>query len=206
LETAKTNPMWKTMEEQGSTKRLMEAEMISGQLEGQLLQLLVRLMKAKTALDIGTFTGYSALALAEALPQDGRLVTLEREQSAASIAVSNWAGSPHSGKITSQVGDASSLLAALAAKKDAFDLVFLDVDKPGYLAIYQQLMETELLKVNGLLVVDNTMYKGEELLGRGLSENGEGVLALNKALLADERVSQVMLPIRDGLTLVYRLR
>ena len=179
--------------------------MISGQLEGQLLQLLVRYGQAKAALDIGTFTGYSALALAEALPQDGRLVTLEREQTAASIAVSNWAGSPHSGKIASQVGDASNLLAALAAK-ESFDFVFLDVDKPGYLAIYQQLMETGLLKVNGLLVVDNTMYKGEELLGRGLSENGEGVLALNNALLADERVSQVLLPIRDGLTLVHRLR
>ena len=146
-------------------------------MEGQLLQFLARCGKAKTALDIGTFTGSSALALPEALPQDGRLVTLEREQTAASIAVSNWAGSPHSGKATSQVGDASNLLAALAAKKEAFDLVFLDVDKPGYLTIYQQLTETGLLKVNGVHVVDNTMYKGEELLGKGLSENGEGVLA-----------------------------
>merc|ERR1712176_900513 len=131
--------------------------------------------------------------LAGALPQDGRVVTLEREQSAAS----NWAGSPHSGKITSQMGDASTLLTALAAKKEAFDLVFLDLDKPNYLGIYQQLMETGLLKVNGLLVVDNTMYKGEELLGGELSENGKGAQALNKALLADERISQVMLPIRD---------
>ena len=141
--------------------------MISGQSEGQLLQVsFARCGKAKTALDIGTLPAlHSALALPEALPQDGRLVTLEREQTAASIAVSNWAGSPHSGKTTSQVGDASNLLAALAAKKEAFDLVFLDVDKPGYLAIYQQLMDMKSLKVNSLLVVDNTMYKGKELLG-----------------------------------------
>jgi len=206
VETAKTNPMWKTLEKQGATQRLMEAEMISGQLEGQLLQFLVRFGKVSKALDIGTFTGYSALALAEVLPQDGQVVTLEREQDAARIAASNWAGSPHAGKILSQVGEASELLAALATKKEAFDLVFLDVDKPGYLAIYQQLMETGLLKVNGLLVIDNTMYKGEELLGGDLSENGKGAQALNKALLADERVSQIMLPLRDGVSLVHRLR
>jgi len=206
LETAKTNPMWKTLEKQGATQRLMEAEMISGQLEGQLLQFLVRFGNVSKALDIGTFTGYSALALAEVLPQDGQVVTLEREQDAARIAASNWAGSPHAGKILSQVGEASELLAALATKKEAFDLVFLDVDKPGYLAIYQQLMETGLLKVNGLLVIDNTMYKGEELLGGDLSENGKGAQALNKALLADERVSQIMLPLRDGVSLVHRLR
>merc|ERR1719454_307107 len=102
LETAKTNPMWKTMAERAGTSRLMEAEMMSGQLEGQLLQFLVRFGRVTTALDIGTFTGYSALALAEALPENGRVVTLEREADAARIAASNWAGSPHAAKISSQ--------------------------------------------------------------------------------------------------------
>jgi len=206
LETAKTNPMWHTLEAQGATKRLMEAEMISGQLEGQLLQFLVRFGHVTTALDIGTFTGYSALALAEALPEKGRLVTLEREADAARIAASNWASSPHKAKIVPKLGEASDLLADLAAQKETFDLIFLDVDKPGYLPIYQHLMDTGLLKVGGLLVVDNTMYKGEELLDEELSENGKGARALNQALLADDRVSQVMLPIRDGVSLVHRVR
>merc|ERR1712050_574904 len=92
LETGKTNPM--------------EAEMISGQVEGQLLQMLVRFGRVTRALDIGTFTGYSALALAEALPEDGRAVTLEREADAARIAASSWSSSPHVAKIVSLVGEA----------------------------------------------------------------------------------------------------
>jgi caffeoyl-CoA O-methyltransferase len=205
LETAKTNPRWKTLAEQAATSRLMEAEMISGQLEGQLLQFLIRFGRVTTALDIGTFTGYSALALAEALPDGGRVVTLEREADAARIAASSWASSPHATKIVSLVGEASDLLADLSVQKEAFDLIFLDVDKPGYLPLYRLLMESGLLRVGGLLVVDNTMYKGEELLGE-LSENGKGARALNQVLLADDRVSQVMLPLRDGLSLVHRLR
>jgi caffeoyl-CoA O-methyltransferase len=182
----------------------MEAEMISGQAEGQLLLLLVKFGGVKKVLDIGTFTGYSLLAMAEALPEDGRLVTLEREQVAAKMAAENWAESPRRGKIESRVGEAHELLQALASKGASFDLVFLDVDKLGYFALYQTLMETGLLKVGGLLAVDSTMYKGEELSGQQLSVNGEGARALNEGLLADERVHQVMLPLRDDLTLAYR--
>merc|ERR1712151_43214 len=110
-ETAKSNPMWKELAEKSSTSRLMEAEMLSGQLEGQLLQFLARMLNVKTALDIGTFTGYSALALAEVLPEGGKVVTLEREADAARLAVQNWADSPHKSKINSLVGEASALLA-----------------------------------------------------------------------------------------------
>merc|ERR1712084_93624 len=118
-ETAKSNPMWKELAEKSSTSRLMEAEMLSGQLEGQLLQFLVRMLNVKTA-----------LALAEALPEGGRVVTLEREADAARLAVQNWADSPHKAKISSLVGEADTLMSDLAAKKEAFDMVFLDVDKP----------------------------------------------------------------------------
>merc|ERR1719331_3000416 len=114
LETAKSNPKWKTLAEQAATSRLMEAEMISGQLEGQLLQFLVRFGRVTTALDIGTFTGYSALALAEALPDGGQVVTLEREADVARLAASNWSSSPHAAKIVSVVGEAHALLSDLA--------------------------------------------------------------------------------------------
>ncbi|CAE8608673.1 unnamed protein product [Polarella glacialis] len=282
VQTAKTNPNWAEMEKKGATSRLLEAgrgviwplctlkqlvagclqfweaEMISGQAEGQLLQLLVKFGRVKKVLDIGTFTGYSSLAMAEALPEeplttvlislpctvglagsgwvmssllrptsdhypsgrsrsggrdqlaksccsgDGRVVTLERQEEAAKMAAENWASSPHVGKIESRVGEAQALLQALASQGESFDLVFLDVDKPGYFALYQTLMETGLLRVGGLLAVDNTMYKGEELTGERLSVNGEGARALNAGLLADDRVLQVMLPLRDGLTLAFR--
>merc|ERR1711972_1101096 len=180
VQTAKTNPMWAEAESQGDTTRLMEAEMISGQAEGQLLQLLVKFGQVKRVLDIGTFTGYSSLAMAEALPEDGHLVTLEREEVAAEMAAENWAASAHRGKIESRVGEAQEMLRVLASEGASFDLVFLDVD--------------------------NTMYKGEELTGEELSVNGEGARALNKGLLADERVHQVMLPLRDGITLALRQR
>jgi caffeoyl-CoA O-methyltransferase len=206
IETAKTNPMWDELEQKGETSRLMEAEMISGQAEGQLLQLLVQFGGVKQALDIGTFTGYSSLALAEALPEDGRVVTLEREAQAAEMAAGNWSGSPHAKKIESRVGEAKDLLEGLASAGESFDLVFLDVDKPGYFPLYQMLMDSGLLRVGGLLVVDNTMYKGEELCSEKLSTNGQGAQALNEGLLSDDRVRQVMLPLRDGVTLVHRLR
>jgi len=204
MQTAKTNPMWADAEKNGDTTRLMEAEMISGQAEGQLLQLLVKFGGVKKVLDIGTFTGYSSLAMAEALPEDGHLVTLEREAVAAQMAAENWAQSQHKGKIESRVGEAHELLQALASEGASFDLVFLDVDKPGYLALYQTIMDSGLLRVGGLLAVDNTMYKGEELSGEQLSVNGKGAESLNQGLLADERVHQVMLPLRDGLTLAFR--
>merc|ERR1711920_9799 len=206
IETAKTNPMWAEAASNKATSRLMEAEMISGQAEGQLLQLLIRLSSAKRALDIGTFTGYSSLAIAEALPADGSVITLEREAEAARMAEANWGESTHRGKIESRVGEAQGSLEQLAAEGQTFDLVFLDVDKPGYKALYETLMERNLLRVGGLLVVDNTMYKGEELSGQALSTNGRGAQALNQALLEDARVHQVMLPLRDGVTLVHRMR
>jgi len=204
VQTAKTNPLWSEAEEKGDTTRLIEAEMISGQAEGQLLQLLVKFGGVKKVLDIGTFTGYSSLAMAEALPEDGHLVTLEREEVAAKMAAENWGESPHKGKIESRVGEAHELLQALASEGASFDLVFLDVDKPGYLSLYQTIMDSGLLRVGGLLAVDNTMYKGEELSGQQLTVNGEGARAFNEGILADERVHQVMLPLRDGLTLAYR--
>merc|ERR1712107_789143 len=158
-----------------------------GQAEGQLLQLLVQFGQVKRVLDIGTFTGYSSLAMAEALPEDGHLVTLEREEVAAKMAAENWAASAHMGKIESRVGEAQEMLRALASEGASFDLVFLDVDKPGYLALYETIMDAGLLRVGGLLAVDNTMYKGEELTVEDLSVNGEGAKALNEGLLADER-------------------
>ena len=98
------------------------------------------------------------------------------------------------------------MLDKLASEKESFDLIFLDVDKPGYLPIYKHLMDSNLLRVGGLLVVDNTMYKGEELSGEPLSENGKGAYDLNRFLLADDRVTQVMLPLRDGVTLIHRIK
>ena len=174
------------------------------QAEAQLLKLLAQFGKVQSALDVGTFTGYSALALAEALPENGKVVTLEREAKVAEIAAAHFLASPHGGKIEQRVGAAADGLAALIAEGASFDLAFVDADKPGYKAYYDLLMDGGLLKVGGLLVLDNTMYKAEELMDGELSANGAGVRAVNEAVAADARVERVMLPLRDGVTLVYR--
>merc|ERR1712070_995903 len=144
---------------------------------------------------------------AEALPDDGKVITLEREQTAADMARAHFAASPDGAKIDSRVNSVGALdeLAAMAkAGEEAFDLVFVDADKPGYTDYFNSVMDSGLLKVGGLLVVDNTMYKGEEQAGAQMSANGQAVKDVNEAILADERVEQVMLPLRDGVTLVYR--
>merc|ERR1711972_1051569 len=202
--TADTNALWAEMHEGGKTQMLMEAEMISGQAEAQLLKVLIQFGGAKDVLDIGTFTGYSALAMAEALPAGGSVTTIEREARVANMAQGFWDKSAQGDKITSLVGAGGDQLACLASEGKQYDMVFLDADKPNYLNYYNQLMDGGLLKVGGMLVVDNSMYKGEELAGGELSQNGAGVKSVNTAILADERVEKVMLPLRDGVTLVYR--
>lgn len=204
--TAGTNSKWQDLHSAGETQMLMEAEMISGQAEAQLLKVLVQFGKVRSALDLGTFTGYSALALAEALPADGDVVTVERESSVAELARAAFAEAGSVGsKIDSRVGDCAKVLNDLAESGRSFDLVFLDADKPSYKKYYELLMDHDLLKHGGMLVVDNSMYKGEELVAGGeLSANGQGIKNVNEAILDDSRVEKVMLPLRDGVTLVYR--
>lgn len=175
-----------------------------GQAEAQLLKLLVQFGRVNRALDVGSFGGYYGLAMAEALPADGKVVTLESSQTAADIAREHIAASEHGTKISLHVGDAAAELETLGDGGEEFDLVFVGAGKPGCLTYFNSLMDRGLLKVGGLLVIDNSMYKGEELAGGELSENGQAVKAVNEAILADQRVEQVMLPLRDGITLVYR--
>jgi len=202
--TADTNALWAELWAESNTQMLMEAEMISGVTEAQLLKFLVMFGKAKDVLDVGTFTGYSALAMAEAVPTDGKVVTVEREPRVAEMAQTFFDKSPVGSKIESRVGSGNDVLKSLADEGAAYDLVFVDADKPGYLSYYQTIMDAGLLKVGGCLVLDNTLYKGEELAGGPLSDNGKAIQQVNEFVLADERVEQVMLPLRDGVTLVYR--
>ena len=182
----------------------VEAEIIRGQSAVQLLKVLAQFWKVETALDVGTFTGSSALGMAEALPADGRVVTIEREQVVADMARKHFEASEHATKIDSRVGAASEELDGLAKEGMQFDLVFVDADKPSYKKYFDQIMEKGLLKVGGLLAVYDTMYKGEELVGDALSANGQGVQDVNEAIFADTRLTNVMLPLGDGITVAFR--
>jgi caffeoyl-CoA O-methyltransferase len=193
----------------GAGSPSLEQEMLSGHVEGQLLKLLVHLAGARRVLEIGLFTGYSALAMAEALPDDGVVVACEIDPTVAHIARRCFNESPAGHKITVEVAPASETLERLAAECPSaaaqFDFVFIDADKPGYLAYVEFLLDSELLTARAVIAVDNTLMQGQPYLdGADGSVNGSAVATFNAALAADPRVEQVLVPLRDGITLIRR--
>lgn len=183
----------------------LEQEMLSGHVEGQALKMLVAATRARRVLEIGLFTGYSALAMAEALPEGGRLVACELDAEVAAAACRSFADSPAGGRITVEVGPAATTLAALAAAGEQFDLVFVDADKAGYAGYLETLLDGGLLAPHGLVCVDNTLMQGEPWLAGSRSANGDAIAHFNESVAADPRVEQVLLPLRDGLTLIRRV-
>jgi caffeoyl-CoA O-methyltransferase len=196
---------WNALHAAGSPSLPLESEMVSGHLEGQLLKILVRATKATRILEIGCFTGYSALAMAEALPDDGILVACEIDAYAASVARQAFDRSPHGRKITIEVAPAMQTLTRLRDAGDQFDFVFIDADKARYTAYFDLVVGSTLLTQNGLICVDNTLMQGEPYLSRPRSANGEAIAEFNAVVANDPRVEQVLVPIRDGLTLIARV-
>lgn len=197
---------WSKRSEDGSTVRTLEQEMLSGHVEGQALKMFVHMTRAQSVLDIGMFTGYSALAMAEALPADGRLVACEVDQYVADFAQELFQGSPHGSKISVELGSALDTLAKLAATRELFDLVFIDADKTEYVQYFQTLLDCDLLSPQGFICVDNTLLQGQVYLPEEeRSTNGEAIAHFNSVVADDPRVEQVLLPLRDGLTIIRRL-
>jgi caffeoyl-CoA O-methyltransferase len=171
--------------------------MMVGPLEGALLRLLVRLTAAKRVLEIGMFTGYSALAMAEALPEDGRLITCDVNPKTTEIARRYFADSPHGHKIEIKLGPAKETLKAL---RGPFDLCFIDADKGSYNAYYERAID--LVRAGGLIVLDNVLRGGRVVRPR--DQDARAVATLNDRIQRDPRVENVLLPIRDGVMLAYR--
>jgi caffeoyl-CoA O-methyltransferase len=178
----------------------LEQEMLSGHVEGRLLRILVGATRARRVLELGLFTGYSALAMAEALPGDGQLVACELDPDVAAFAREGFDDSPAGTRIDIRVGPAAETLTELAAEGEPFDLVFVDADKAGYTQYVDTVLSAGLLARDGLLCVDNTLMQGQPWTGSGTA-NGRAIARFNDTLHADDRVEQVLLPVRDGLTL-----
>ncbi len=189
----------------GATGRPLEAEMVSGHVEGQALKFLIHLTQARRVLEIGLFTGYSALAMAEALPVDGTVVACEVDAFAAEFAQQCFNQSPDGHKIDIKVAPAQQTLEHLADVGESFDFVFIDADKGGYIAYLNQLLETNLLTPGALICVDNTLMQGQPYLPGEATANGQAIALFNQAVVDDPRVEQVLLPLRDGLTLIRRI-
>ena len=187
----------------------LEQEMLSGHVEGRLLRMLVAMTAARSVLEVGMFTGYSALAMAEALPDDGRLVACEIDPATAAFARDCFDASPAGERIEVAVGPAADTLARLAAEGRRFDLVFVDADKTGYAGYLEAVLGGDeapgLLSENGTVCVDNTLLQGEPWGAVEPGANGRAVADFNAAVAADPRVEQVLVPLRDGVTLLRRV-
>jgi caffeoyl-CoA O-methyltransferase len=194
---------WGQRFDAGETVAALESEMLSGHLEGQVLKMLIRLMGARRVLEIGMFTGYSALAMAEALPADGEVVACELDPFAANLARAYFAASPDGGKVRVALGPALDTLQRLARQGACFDLVFVDADKPSYADYFRSLLDQGLVRAGGLIGVDNTLYQGQVYLPSDQrTANGRAIAEFNELVAGDPRVEQVILPLRDGLSLI----
>ncbi|MEV2277998.1 class I SAM-dependent methyltransferase [Nocardiopsis sp. NPDC049922] len=172
--------------------------------EGQLLSLLVGLTGARSVLEIGTFTGYSALCMARALPTDGQLVTCDITDRWADLGLPYWERAGVSERIEMLVGDASETLSGLLDKRgeEIFDLVFIDADKKNYPTYFEYAVS--LTRSGGLIVIDNTLISGRVVDAEARDPDTIAIRELNAALRDDERVEISMLVMADGITLARK--
>jgi caffeoyl-CoA O-methyltransferase len=175
--------------------------MLTGPVEGRLLETLVFALRPQLVLDIGTFSGYSALSMAAALPPEGRVVTCEVSERHAELAGRHIAASPLAERIELRLGPALETIDGLAGP---FDLVFIDADKTSYLDYYEATLPQ--LSERGLIVADNTLWSGRVLDADRPDATPEtrALAAFNERVAADPRVVCVMLTVRDGVTLIRR--
>jgi caffeoyl-CoA O-methyltransferase len=191
--------------QRSETAVFLEQEMLSGHVEGQTLKMLVHATRAQRVLEIGMFTGYSALAMAEALPPEGVVVACEIDSEVAAFAQRCFDESDSGHKVEVRLGPALSTLAELSRIDQNFDLVFIDADKAGYRDYLNVVLEAGLLAPHGLICVDNTLMQGQPWMAAAPTANGAAIAEFNQAVAADPRLEQVILPLRDGLTLIRRI-
>jgi len=180
--------------------KLINPRMCSGHLQGRVLSMFCHMIKPKRVLELGTLTGYSALCMAEALPEDAVLHTIECDEELEDFILQNFAGSDHGHKIKLHIGDA---LTEIKKLDETFDLVFIDADKREYLAYYEAVLPK--LIAGGFILADNTLWDGKVL--KAVDSNDKQtieIMKFNDFVAKDSRVEKVMLPLRDGLTIIRK--
>ncbi|MBS0288498.1 MAG: class I SAM-dependent methyltransferase [Proteobacteria bacterium] len=195
--TSPEEPLLSHLRQETKTTFGME-NMITGPVAGKFLQFLVALSGAKNCLELGTFTGYSALNIAKALPMDGKLITCEIDATYAKFAQSYFNKSPHGQKIEIKQGNSITIIPTLNI---TFDFIFIDADKANYPHYYEMLLPK--LRTHGLMVIDNALWKGEVINPQ--DKRTQAIDALNKKARQDETVETVMLSVRDGMLLIRKL-
>ena len=186
---------------------VLNAHMVSGQVQGRLLSMLSHMLRPKRILELGTFTGYSALCLAEGLPEDGKLVTIEHNDELEDRIRHNLARSPLSSKIELVIGDAVEVIRSRKSEfsNQLFDLVFMDADKREYCAYLEAVYP--LVPVGGFIIADNTLWDGHIIdPAYDKDKQTQGLRTFNDLLAADKRFEQVIVPLRDGLTIIRKIQ
>ncbi|TMM23742.1 MAG: methyltransferase [Actinobacteria bacterium] len=182
------------------TKATLDSpQMLTGPIEGRFLELLVHALAPKRVLELGTYSGYSSISMAAGLPEGGRIDTCEFDETHAEVAQRYIGRSPYADRITVHLGPALETIEKLEGE---FDFVFVDADKENYVNYYEALLPR--LADGGLMALDNTLWSGRVLDGSDDSEGTRGIKAINDRIASDERVTSVMLTVRDGVTLVRR--
>lgn len=180
--------------------RVLNPRMISGHIQGKLLEMIVRMIRPQRVLEIGTFTGYSALSMAAGLPDGGVIDTCEVDDELEMMILDFFERSKYSENLRLHIGSALEIVPTLG---EVYDLVFIDGDKREYTAYYNMLFDNNLVKSGSWIMADNILWYGKvvETVAKG-DKQTQGIIDFNAAVIADPRVENVILPIRDGINLI----
>ncbi len=187
--------------DRSSNLRLLNGRMCSGHIQGRLLKMLVRMSAPMRVLELGTFSGYSALCLAEGLPEGGTVDTIEADDELEEVIRANLSSSPAGERVRLHIGDALEVMKRW--DHSTFDMIFIDADKRAYPAYYEAALP--LLREGGFIIADNTLWDGHVVEEGRHSPQTAGVVRFNDIVAADPRVEKAMIPLRDGLTVVRKI-
>ncbi len=182
-------------------KKILMSRMISGHLQGRVLAMLSHMIRPQRVLEIGTFTGYSALCLAEGLAPGGKIITIDKNEELESMARRYFAKSDYEQAIDFYVADAMELIPTIGGP---FDLVFIDADKINYYNYFKLVLEK--VRPGGFIVADNVLWSGKVIeTGKKTDSDTQALRDFNRLVHADDRVEKVLFPIRDGLMVIRKI-
>ena len=182
--------------------RLVNGRMCSGHIQGRMLKMLTSMTQPKRALELGTFSGYSALCIAEGMPEGGVIDTIEVDDELEDFIRENLASSPHGEKVRLHIGDALEMMQQW--DNDEFDLIFIDADKRKYVDYFNRAID--LVKTGGYILADNTLWDGHVVETCRHSAQTQGIIDFNNLVANHPRVETAILPLRDGLTIIRKIK
>jgi caffeoyl-CoA O-methyltransferase len=196
--TSEENDLLKAIN-RNTQANVLRPRMLSGHLQGRVLSMISHMLRPSRILEIGTYTGYSALCLAEGLLEDGKLFTIDINEELEDLVKRSFAASPLRTKLDFRVGDARKIIPAL---NESFDLVFIDADKESYYTYFELVLEK--VRPGGIILADNVLWSGK-VLDTKPDKDTVAITEFNRRIQQDQRVENVLLPIRDGIMMIRKL-